>query len=45
VIDELRAAVDALNAGDPEGLVSLIAENNEWRGLSHGRLWWKRTPS
>ena len=45
MIDELRAAAEALNAGDPEPFVSLFAEDAEWRGVSHGRLWWKRTPS
>ena len=45
VIDALRAAADALNEGDPEPFASLFAEGAEWRGVPHGRLWWKRTPS
>jgi hypothetical protein len=45
VIEELRAAADALNRGDPEPFVSLIAADSEWRGVPHGRLWWKRTPA
>jgi ketosteroid isomerase-like protein len=45
VIDELRAAAEALNRGDPEPLASLFAGDAEWRGVSHGHLWWKRTPS
>jgi ketosteroid isomerase-like protein len=44
VIDQLRAAADALNAGDAEPFVSLLAEDAEWRGVPHGHLWWKRTP-
>jgi len=45
VIDELRAAAIALNQGDPEPFAALIAEDCEWRGISYGHLWWKRTPS
>jgi hypothetical protein len=45
VIDALRAAADALNEGDPGPLASLFAEDAEWRGVPHGHLWWKRTPS
>jgi len=45
MIDRLRAAADALNRGDPEPLASLFADDSEWRGISHGFLWWKRTPT
>jgi ketosteroid isomerase-like protein len=45
VIDELRAAADALNRGDPAPLASLFAEDAEWRGVSDGHLWWKHAPS
>lgn len=45
MIDELRAAVDALNRGDPEPFVSLIDVHSQWRGVSHGRLWWKHSPA
>jgi ketosteroid isomerase-like protein len=45
VIDQLRAAADSLNRGDPEPFVSLLAPDAEWRGVSHGHLWWKRTPA
>jgi ketosteroid isomerase-like protein len=44
VIDELRRAVDALNAGDSEPFAALIADDSEWRGRTRGHLWWKRTP-
>ena len=44
VIEELRAAAEALNRGDPGPFASLFAEESEWRGVSHGFLWWKRTP-
>jgi ketosteroid isomerase-like protein len=45
VIDELRAAAEALARGDPGPFTSLLAEDAEWRGVSYGHLWWKRTPS
>jgi ketosteroid isomerase-like protein len=45
MIDQLRAAAEALNQGDPEPFASLIADDNEWRGVSHGHLWWKSTPA
>jgi ketosteroid isomerase-like protein len=45
VIDQLRAAAEALNRGDPEPFVALIADESEWRGVSTGHLWWKRTPA
>ena len=45
MLDELRAAVDALHRGDVEPFVGLIGENSEWRGLVSGHLWWKQQPS
>jgi len=45
VIDELRTAAEALCRGDPERFVSLLADDAEWRGVSHGFLWWKHAPS
>ena len=30
---------------NPDGFAALFAEDAEWRGISHGHLWWKRTPS
>jgi hypothetical protein len=38
VIDQLRAAAEALNSGDPEPFAALIADENEWRGIAdeHG---------
>jgi hypothetical protein len=45
VIDQLRAAAEALNHGDTEPFVSLFAEGTEWRGVTNGHLWWKHTPS
>jgi ketosteroid isomerase-like protein len=45
VIDQLRAAADAFNRGDPEPFAALFADDAEWRGVSYGHLWWKRTPS
>ena len=45
MIDELRSAADALNQGNPEPFAALMADNSEWRGVSSGHLWWKRTPA
>jgi hypothetical protein len=45
VIDQLRAAAEALGYGDPEPFASLFAEDAEWRGPSRGHLWWKHSPS
>jgi hypothetical protein len=44
-LDELRAAAEAINQGYPEPFASLFADDAEWRGISHGHLWWKRTTS
>jgi ketosteroid isomerase-like protein len=45
MIDRLRAAAEALNEGDVEPFVALIAEDSEWRGVTSGHLWWKQTPA
>ncbi len=45
VIDELRAAVEALGRGDTGPFVALIDDDGEWRGVASGRLWWKHEPS
>jgi ketosteroid isomerase-like protein len=45
MIDRLGAAVEALNQGDPGPLAALFADDAEWRGVSHGFLWWKHAPS
>jgi hypothetical protein len=45
MIDQLRAAAEALNRGNPEPFASLFAEDAEWRGVSSGFLFWKATPS
>jgi hypothetical protein len=45
MIEQLRAAAEALGQGDPEPFASLMAEEAEWRGISGGHLWWKFTPS
>lgn len=44
MLDDLRRAAAALNEGDPEPFAALFAEDTEWRGVSHGVLWWKQTP-
>src|SRR5277367_5399437 len=45
VIEELRAAADALNEGNPEPFAAMMAPDSEWRGVAHGHLWWKHTPA
>lgn len=45
MIEQLRAAADALNNGDPKPFAALMADDSEWRGVSQGRLWWKQTPA
>ena len=45
MIDQLKVATDALNEGNPEPFASLMAPDSEWRGVSHGHLWWKQTPA
>ncbi len=45
VVEQLQAATEALNAGDPGPFASLMAEGSEWRGVANGHLWWKRTPA
>ena len=44
-IDHLRGAVAALNEGDLEPFVALIAPQMIWTGKPQGWLWWRRTPS
>jgi ketosteroid isomerase-like protein len=41
----MRAASDALGAGDAEPLVALFDADTVWRGVERGHLWWKRAPS
>ena len=45
MIDQVRAAAEALSEGDPGPLAALLADDAEWRGVPRGHLWWKRTPS
>lgn len=45
VIEEFRTAAEALNQGNAEPFASLFADDAEWRGIPHGHLWWKQTPS
>jgi ketosteroid isomerase-like protein len=45
VFEELRAAADALNEGNPEPFTALMATDSEWRGVTNGHLWWKQTPA
>src|SRR2546427_6850418 len=45
VIDQLRAAAESLNRGDPEPFAALMAEHCEWRGPSRGPPWGERTPA
>ena len=45
MIEQLRAAADALSRGDASLFASLLAEDAEWRCVSAGHLWWKHTPN
>jgi hypothetical protein len=45
MIDRLRAAVEALNDGDPDPFASLFAPDAGWRGVSRGFLRWRDAPS
>jgi hypothetical protein len=45
MLERLRDATEALNGGDPGPFASMFAEDAEWRGMPHGHLWWKHTPS
>jgi ketosteroid isomerase-like protein len=45
MIDQLRAAANALDRGDVEPFVALLDPNVDWRGRSRGFLWWKHSPS
>ncbi len=44
-IEQLDRAVQALNTGDLEPLVGLMADDMVWNGQSQGWLWWRHTPS
>ena len=43
--ERIQAAFDAAVGGDVEPLVTLFDDTLEWRGVTTGRLWWRRTPS
>jgi hypothetical protein len=45
MLERLSGAAEALNRGDPEPFVALMADGAEWRGVSSGLLWWKLNPS
>jgi len=45
IVDRLQAAAHAFNEGDVEPFVALLDDDVDWRGVSHGHLWWRRTPS
>jgi hypothetical protein len=44
-VDRIRAAYEALGAGDVEPLVMLMAPELEWRGVGPGWRFWRATPS
>ncbi len=43
-VKRLEAAVVALNEGELEPFVGLIADDMVWEGQSQGWLWWRHTP-
>lgn len=44
-VEQLRAAYESLNSGDPDPLAALFRPDAVWRGIERGRLWWKKAPS
>lgn len=43
--ETVGAAYGAAVSGNVEPLVSLLDPAVEWRGVTRGLLWWRRTPS
>jgi ketosteroid isomerase-like protein len=43
--ERVQLAFDAAVTGDLDPLVALFDPSLEWRGVTRGRLWWRRTPS
>jgi hypothetical protein len=43
--DTIAAAYGAAVSGNVEPLASMLDPALEWRGVSRGHLWWRRTPS
>ena len=43
--EQIEAAVRAYSEGDIEPLVALLDPEVDWRGVTRGHLWWRRTPS
>lgn len=44
-VDAIRAAYEALGAGDVEPLVALMDSELDWRGVGHGWRFWRPVPS
>lgn len=44
-VDQLESAVEALNCGELEPFVALMADEMVWTGRPQGWLWWRHTPS
>lgn len=44
-LELLAGAVEALNDGDLEPFVDLMAQDMVWAGLPQGWLWWRHTPT
>jgi len=44
-VEALRSVVDALNQGEIQPFVDLMADDMVWEGSAHGWLWWRPTPS
>jgi ketosteroid isomerase-like protein len=43
--ERLRAAYEALLAGDPDPLVALMSDDMLWRGRKSGPWFWRPAPS
>jgi ketosteroid isomerase-like protein len=40
----LQQSAVAYNRGDVGPFVALLDDDVDWRGVTRGHLWWKRTP-
>jgi ketosteroid isomerase-like protein len=44
ILPGITEALEAMNRGDVEPVVSLLDADVDWRGRARGHLWWKHTP-
>jgi hypothetical protein len=44
-VEQLRAAYESLNGGNPDPLAGLFTPTAVWRGVERGPFWWRKAPS